>query len=197
MADIDTLQTLLRLKDETRTGWDLRNIQDPEHVADHSWGTALLVLLYADQANINTDKAVKMAIVHDIGEAETGDIATRANAEKQRMSSEKKQQEEQTAVANMMQRLGRDDLFTLWKEYEARETAEAQFVKDMDLIDMCLQALIYERQERYDPDEDNEHFEEYEHLDEFFATTEPRLRTEVGKTCFEEIKEAYNEEKTG
>lgn len=64
----------------------------------------------------------------------------------------------------------------------------------MDLIDNCLQALKYERQDRYDGEEGNENFTEYEHLDEFFATAEPRIRTNTGKSLFTEIKSQYDQQ---
>lgn len=35
-------------------------------------------------------------------------------------------------------------LKSLWDEYEARETAESKFVKDLDLYELCVQAVEYE-----------------------------------------------------
>jgi putative hydrolase of HD superfamily len=88
-----------------------------------------------------------------------------------------------------------DRIRELWEEYEARETPEARFVKDMDLIDMALQALLYETEQRYDPDADNPHFNEYDHLDEFMVSAEDRLRSETAKELFEEIEQRYKETK--
>lgn len=70
----------------------------------------------------------------------------------------------------------------------------AQFVKEMDLVDNCLQALKYERQNRYDEAEANDHFTEFENLDEFFATAGPRFQTEVGQNLFERIQSEYERE---
>jgi len=42
-----------RLKDTVRAGWVLRGIRDPESVADHSWGTALLCMIYGPSAGID------------------------------------------------------------------------------------------------------------------------------------------------
>jgi putative hydrolase of HD superfamily len=36
-------------------------------------------------------------------------------------------------------------IHSLWHEYEQRQTREARFVKDLDLIEMALQASEYER----------------------------------------------------
>ena len=78
-----------------------------------------------------------------------------------------------------------------WDEYEARETPEARFVKEMDLIDMCLQALAYGRDDRSDPAAGAPAFEAYDRLDEFFATAESRLRTDLGRALFEAIERRY------
>ncbi|ELY70871.1 HD domain-containing protein [Natrinema versiforme] len=201
---IDALLEALELKDERRTGWVLRGIESPESVAAHTWGTATLCLLYADRAegDVDRDRAVSMALVHDLGEARTGDIATRADDDTQRVSGEEKVALERAAVTDLFAPFesgngdrDRDrDLESLWEEYEARETPTAQFVKDMDLLDNCLQALKYERGDRYDETEPNDAFSQYENLDEFFATAAPRVRTAIGETLFAEIKARYEQE---
>ena len=68
----------------------------------------------------------------------------------------------------------------LWDEYEAAETNEARFVRDMNLVDMCLQALCYERDHRYDAATDYANQGGYHRLDEFFATAAPRITTALG-----------------
>ncbi|MFB6175259.1 MAG: HD domain-containing protein [Candidatus Nanohalobium sp.] len=192
---IEGLLKALQLKDEVRTGWELRNIEDPESVADHSWGVAFLTLFYADEADVDVEKALKIAVVHDIAEAETGDLVTRAIDEKQDVDEEEKEEMEKEVVEELSGLLESGELEQLWKEYEERESREAKFVKDMDMIDMCLQALKYEKEGSYDPEEENENFQEYERLDEFFATTEPRLNTELGERLFNEIRQRYEEAK--
>jgi len=194
MKEIKGLLTALNLKDEKRTGWELRNIEDPETVADHSWGVALLTLVYSKEVGINEEKALKMALLHDIAEAETGDFVTRKIDDKQEIEKEEKEKMEKEAVEKLSGLLG-EELGEIWMEYEERETDEAKFVKDMDMIDMCLQALKYEKENRYDPEEHNENFQEYENLDEFFATTEPRITTLKGKQLFNEIRDRYQKAK--
>ncbi|AGB33018.1 metal-dependent phosphohydrolase HD sub domain protein [Natrinema pellirubrum DSM 15624] len=196
MADeLDALLEALELKDERRTGWDLRGIDSPESVAAHTWGVATLCLYYADRADgVDRDRAVSMALLHDLGEARIGDIATRAEDDNQRVDGDEKVARERDAITDLLEPFDGDEFRSLWAAYEARETQTARFVKDMDLIDNCLQALKYERGERYDETERNEAFDEYENLDEFFATAAPRLRTPVGERLFEAIKTRYERE---
>ncbi|WP_226481259.1 HD domain-containing protein [Natrinema amylolyticum] len=198
--EFDALLEAFELKDERRTGWVLRGIESPESVAAHTWGVATLCLLYADRADgdVDRERAVSMALVHDLAEARTGDIATRADDGDQRVSGEEKADRERTAITNLLEPFGGAesdvDARSLWVEYEARETPTARFVKDMDLVDNCLQALKYERESRYDDTDENDAFDRYENLDEFFATAAPRLRTGIGETLFEEVKTQYERE---
>ena len=189
VSDLETVLRALALKEESRTGWELRGVEDPESVADHTWGVSLLCLLYGGRAGIDVDRALRMAVVHDLAEAETGDFATRADPNADTIDPEEKLRREREAIGELLEPFG-DDLRDLWEEYEARETPEARFVKDMDLVDMCLQAVRYERERRYDADE-SEHFEAYDRLDEFFATAEPRIRTDVGRALLEDARERY------
>ncbi len=195
MKELDFLLTALELKDEKRTGWELRNIEQPETVAGHSWGVSLLTLIYSEKNDIDQEKAVKMSIVHDLAEAEVGDIAKRAVDVEQKIPEKEKEVLEKETMNKFSEKLESREIIELWEEYENRETDEAKFVKDMDLIDLCLQALKYELQERYNKDEENENFQSYSDLDEFFATTQPRLRTDTGKEIFEEVKKRYEKAK--
>ncbi|WP_254522755.1 HD domain-containing protein [Natrinema caseinilyticum] len=198
VTELDALLEVLELKDERRTGWVLRGIENPESVAAHTWGTALLCLLYADRTEgaVDRDRAISMALVHDLAEARTGDFATRADDENQRVTAAEKAALEREAITALLDPFrDRDrDTLSLWEEYEARRTPTAQFVKDMDLIDNCLQALAYERTDRYDAADTSDAFSRFENVDEFFATAAPRIRTEIGDALFETIKARYERE---
>ena len=183
-----------RLKDETRTGWSLRGVEAPESVADHSWGTAYLVLLYAEEAGADRARAIEIALVHDIAEAITGDIPTRVRSMNERERADAKAHAESQAIRRLVATYSeqrRDRVIALWSEYEARATLEARLVRDMNLIDMCLQAFVYESAGRY-ADGPSEHFPDFAGLDEFFATTSPRLDLPIARALFAELLELYN-----
>lgn len=170
---IDRLLGAFRLKDEVRTGWLKRDVEKPESVASHSWGTALLCMLYGREAGVDVARAIEMALVHDLPEAEVGDIPRGSDVGKEAL--------EKLAMEEVS--LGETSK-ALWEEYRGGATPEASFVKDMDLCDMCLQALFYELEDRYPSEGD---------LREFFETSEPRLSTETGRRLFGEIEEIYAE----
>ncbi|MFW5744969.1 MAG: HD domain-containing protein [Spirochaetota bacterium] len=191
---IDAVIEAYRLKDQVRTGWRMRGVGDPESVADHSWGTAYLVLLFADEAGIDRAAALEVATVHDLAEAITGDVATRVREMNDAELASAKRAREEAAVHELTRAYtapAADRVRARWREYEERATPEARFVRDMNLIDMCVQAYRYESDGRYDPDAPNRHFPDYVGLDEFFATTRPRLTTRLGRELFIGLVERY------
>lgn len=197
-ALIDALETMIRLKEVRRTGWVLRGVTDAESVADHAWGTAQLCLALAPE-DVNVARAVMIALVHDLAEVVTGDIPRRAAPGAQHPSPETKEAMERRAL-HAMAGEERDGFFPrgrlrqirhLWEEYAAGTSREAQFVRDMNLIDMCLQAVIYEGDRRYDPAAGREHFPDYEALDEFFETCRDRFSTDTGRKLYQALLLRY------
>jgi putative hydrolase of HD superfamily len=193
---LDALLEAYALKDERRTGWQLRGVDEPESVAAHAWGVAYLVLALGDRfredlPGLDLDRALRLAVVHDVAEAETGDVATRADSTADTVDRDAKETAERAAMAGLAGPLP-DRVRDAWEAYESRESPEAVFVKECDLLDVCLQAVVYERGDRYDPaDGDPDAFREYDDIDEFFVTTEPRLRTETGRALFARLRDRY------
>lgn len=182
------------LKDVERAGWVLRGVHVPESVADHSFGTALLCLLYAEEASVERERALAIALVHDLAEAVTGDLVARADPADREVSLAEKARAE---VAAMNALPGGDSVLDLWLEYERSSTPEALFVRDMNLIDMCLQALRYEAGRRYDPGRPVPSSGGYVHLDEFFVSAQARLTTAIGRRLFGSLQQAYEEVRRG
>ena len=196
MAKLDYLLHAYRLKEEPRAGWLLRGVQAPESVAGHSWGTALLCLLFADEAGVDVREALEIALLHDLAEAEIGDVPSLADESARPMQQQEKARREAEAMAHLEATWPGGParhVHARWRAYEHRTGPAAVFVRDMNLIDLCLQALIYERDGRYDPEADLPAFARHPHLDEFFATAEARLESPFGRALFGEVAAAYRE----
>ncbi|TKX63455.1 HD domain-containing protein [Halorubrum sp. ASP1] len=198
----DAVLAAYDLKDERRTGWQLRGVDAPKSVAAHSWGVAYLVVTLGDRfredlPGVDLDRALRLAVVHDVAEAETGDVATRADSTADAVDRGAKAAAEREAMSDLAGPLP-ERVADAWEAYEARESPEAVLVKECDLLDVCLQALLYERDDRYDPERgEPDAFREYDGLDEFFATAEPRLRTEAGRELFAAVRERYRAARDG
>lgn len=197
MSRIEFLLQVFELNDETRTGWERRGIENSQRVAGHAWGVVLLTMLFAEKCEgVDPDRALKMAIVHDIPESKVGDIAI--GEVHQDISISEKVEQEEEAMNELVNMAGEDvpqvkDIQTLWLEFEKGDTVESRFVRDMDIIDMCLMALKYEREGRYDESMSPEG--EYEHLDGFFATARNEISSNAGEQLLQEIESKYEEAK--
>lgn len=138
--NLDELHTLyehiVRLKKLKRAGWVRNNIEAPESVADHSFALAVLTLHYAEKLNLDTYKAVTIAVLHDIGESVIGDITPHDG-----VKGEDKTQKESAAVREI---LNNDDLYQLWLDFEQGRTAEGRLVRQLDKIEAFLQAKSYQ-----------------------------------------------------
>lgn len=194
MTELGYLLHAYRLKDRPRAGWRLRGVEDGESVADHTWGTALLCLLYAEAAGVDRLAALEIAVLHDLAEAEIGDLPSLADPAERPVDEAEKARLEREAM-DALERFwpgapGRR-VRARWQAYEDRDGTAARFVRDMNLLDMCLQALIYEREGRYDPDAELPAFGRHPHLDEFFASAEARVATPFGRARVQEVAAAY------
>lgn len=193
---VEGLIELMRLKDVTRTGWELRGIIEPESVADHSWGTALLVSRFSGEAGVESERALRMAVIHDLIEVRVGDIPRRVDPRVQRVSEEEKRRREERSARELAEELAWPELEFLWREYDEGESAEARFVRDMNLLDMVLQATLYTADGRWDGRRGAESFPTFDGLDEFFETSRPRIATEIGERLYREVEEIYERSKS-
>jgi len=137
---IEFLRKVGDLKRIPRTGWVQAGIKEPESVADHSFRTALLAMVLSDQMGLDTEKVVRMALIHDLAESKTGDLTP---SQKPNDHSEN----ESNAMAGILSLLpeGLETRYMgLWEEYETKETPEARLVHNADRIEMLVQALEYE-----------------------------------------------------
>ena len=147
---IQYLRLVGLLKDLPRTGWVRKGVDTPETVSGHMYRMSLAALALAESEGLDAKRCVRMALVHDLAEAEVGDICPHDP-----VSSEEKHRLERESMVGVRALLNDanlagpgEEILELWDEYEAQETPEARFVKDLDKFDMILQAAEYEHNGR-------------------------------------------------
>jgi putative hydrolase of HD superfamily len=140
------LLNFYNLKDEERAWIELFGISNGESVSGHSWNVAFLTLLFGMEKDVDTLNSLKMSIIHDLAEAETGDIINRAKDSRREITEEEKHHREKEFWNKIGNKEDFEELHELWQESEDRETVEAKIVKDMDLLDLCLQAVKYQKE---------------------------------------------------
>jgi putative hydrolase of HD superfamily len=140
------LEAVMGLKDVERTGWVERKVRNPETSSDHSLMVSLMVLVLGRDRKLDLDRALRMALVHDLPESITGDIISKDNWEEGgSMWDAEKIRLERKAMEKLASLSGDKEMLELWEEFEARETEEARFVKDADRLATILQAIEYKR----------------------------------------------------
>jgi len=149
---LNFLLEVFKLKDVERTGWVNAKVKKPESVADHSWGVALLALIFSKKMKLNLEKCLKMALIHDINEIYTKDIALQPE-DRGTIKEEKKKEIERNAMKKVLSFLPnsiKKDWERVWNELEVRKTKEAKVVRNLDKLDMAIQALIYKKRTKKD-----------------------------------------------
>jgi putative hydrolase of HD superfamily len=131
------------LKKLKRTGWLLRGVPVPESIADHSFRTALITMLLGDKlrkegVEIDVERAVKIALIHDLGEARITDIPLPAQRYFDKVEGERR------AISEMLGENGLGEYAQLFDEYENESTLEGRLVRFTDRLEMLIQAIEYE-----------------------------------------------------
>jgi putative hydrolase of HD superfamily len=137
-----------RLKRVDRTGWGLRvGIEDAESVADHTFRTALIAMVIADSRKLDTEKVIRMALIHDLGEAIIGDWDALKTKNEGRV--EEKQKKEDEALRRILSALPKElegKYESIWEELAAGETQESKLIKQVDRLELLLQSVEYEKE---------------------------------------------------
>jgi len=157
------------LKRTPRTGWQFLSGAEGESVADHSFRVAMIAFVLArlGDDDVDADHVLRLALVHDLPEARTGDLNY--------MNQKYVQADEERAAADMVRGLPfSDELDALLDEYRAEKTTESIMAHDADQLELLLQLI--------------------EHRDAGVPSTEDwvpfvlkRLRTDGGKRLAQSI----------
>ena len=145
-----------RLKAERRKGWVQKlRVKDAESVADHSFRVALMSMVYSDLKGLDTARVMKIALLHDLPEALVGDSMPGELPRRAKLVKER------AALARLLKGFSsqlRSEYKDLWEEYVKGSTPEADLVKQVDKLELILQAREYALR-GYDADVANEFVE--------------------------------------
>ncbi len=161
---IESLAVAERLKDATRHCYTSGGRR--ESVAEHSWRMTLMAYFVSDEfPEADLEKIFKMCLIHDLGEAFTGDIPTfEKTAENEKA--------EEMLLCDWVKKLPEpfcSEMAELYKEMAERKTLESKIYKAMDSLEALIQhnesdistwiSLEYELQMTYGNDKTD--FSEY------------------------------------
>lgn len=171
---MDVLEFLLevgKLKKMPRFYWMIRGIDKPETVASHIFTLSFMAWIMGSKINkFNIEKLLKMTLFHEMSAVYAGDI-TRYNRVLSNSSKEKGEilekwirlsqrekaknfsaslEKEERALKKLVSSLKKPlqkEIVYLWKEYKTKGSPEAQFLSQLDVLCVLLQALLYAKEE--------------------------------------------------
>ena len=131
---LEILEVAERLKDATRHCYTSKGRH--ESVAEHSWMMTLMAFFLREEfPDVNMDKVIEMCIIHDLGEAFTGDIP----------AFDKTSADEETEEALLYGWVKSlpdpfaGKMLALYEEMAKRETKEAKVYKAIDGLEAVIQ----------------------------------------------------------
>lgn len=115
-----------------------------ENDAEHSWSLAIMAFLFAEYMEDEVDilKVMKMVLIHDLVEIYAGDTFCFDV-----VGMEDKEEREQASADKIFGLLASDqgqELRTLWEEFEACETREAEYAAMLDRLQPLIMNYVNE-----------------------------------------------------
>jgi len=158
--------------------------------ASHSWRTALMSFILAGELGLNLDseKVLKMAIVHDIVEAEVGNIDYISLAAGSISKTEQKRLEEKAInkLTQALPEISRKEIYNLWTEFDKGETKESKYVRAVNKLETLVYLLEVGYKHYSNPELIFDYLKsaagEFPELKGIFAEVENELKKEVAKS---------------
>ena len=174
---INFLLFVEKLKEQKRKGWLIKtNQKETESIADHSYATAMIGMIVGDYLRLDTNKIIRMALLHDLCEAIIGDQIPNENPHKEN--------QENNAILKILSTLPeeiKNRYIRIWNEFKNCETKESQIVHEIDKLELILQAGIYRKSMKD------------ESLNEFFQSAESNIDSEFNKEFMNFIFKYFKE----
>ncbi len=132
IREIDKLKYIFR---KTK----LINSDRPENDAEHSWHLAMMAFVLAGHANepIDLEKVMKMVLIHDIVEIDSGDVFAYDTTK----SHDNFDEELKAArrIFGILPEEQAEEFINLWIEFEEMKTPESKFARALDRLEPLLQ----------------------------------------------------------
>jgi 5'-deoxynucleotidase YfbR-like HD superfamily hydrolase len=179
---LNFLRAAERLKTVVRSGWTSDG--QPESVAEHTWRLCLMAMvLYNNSPGIDLARLLKMCLIHDLGEAIGGDVPAplqQAGAPK----SGRERADLMELIASLPEGL-RDEIVSLWDEYEAASSPEARVAKGLDKLETILQHTQGKNPADFDYAFNLAYGQQYTSADPVLAALRARLDQETARRAEE------------
>jgi putative hydrolase of HD superfamily len=130
------------LKLTVRTGWKMRQIEKGETIGSHSFSVSLLAWIFSNERGLNSNKVIKLALVHELLEGIIGDIPAFTEKHKHKRKLEEKALPE---LEKILPKEIKDEIISLVKELIEGKTIESKIVIQADRLDTLFQLYFYKK----------------------------------------------------
>lgn len=162
-----------QLKKIDRSGWDSKvGVKNPESVADHIFRSAVLAMVFGDIKNLDTERMMRMALLHELEEIIIGDLVPEEQRKIPNLQ-EKKLEAVNKILSHLPPKI-KNKYLELWVEFEEEKSEEAKIVKELEKLELAIQAMEYEKEGYKRKD-----------LNEFYEFVKVRLKNLEIKRMFE------------
>ena len=171
---LDFFKTAANLKNIPRQGWvDKLSIDNPESVSDHSYSMAVIGMVISDLENHDSEKILKMILLHDLAESKIGDLTPGQLGKKEKIDLENNAFYK---IIEVLPEMIKSQYLKIWNEYQENISPESKLVHQIDKLEMALQAKLYQN---------NGHA--YEKLESFFESAKAGITNPKLKEIFTKI----------
>ena len=157
-----------KLKKMPRRGWVIRDIKNPESIAEHTFRVAIMGWFLGEEKkkDFDIEKIIKMALIHDLCEVYAGDTTPydsilpkgkkkrrelmktwpRFSEKEKKNLADKKYKKEKEGLEKLIKDLPpklKHQVKMLWLDYERGLSPEGRFFKQTDRVESFLQAVEY------------------------------------------------------
>lgn len=163
-----------KLKRVKRKGISFYGVKTPDSATDHTYRIAIMVWILGKGKKINLEKALKIALIHDICKILTGDITPydgllpknkkerdefvrrwrRFPLNKKEKICVAKFKKEYSALKKLTVELPKKlkkEIKNIWLDYQKGGSSEAKFVLQLDMVENLLEALEWHKKNKKFP----------------------------------------------
>ena len=132
IKEIDKLKYIFR---KTK----LINSDRPENDAEHSWHLAVMAIVLAEHSNEPVDlaKVMKMVLIHDIVEIDSGDVFAYDTVKSHDNFDEELKAAKR--IFGILPNEQAEEFINIWIEFEEMKTPESKFARALDRLEPLLQ----------------------------------------------------------
>jgi putative hydrolase of HD superfamily len=181
---IEFMKLVSSLKELQRTGWKQHGVTGIiDTTASHTFGVIFLSWLFAKDGHVDTEKVLKLALLHDFVESVIGDLTPE---ESERIDRDRLEESGLNTAEERLPPPLTEEVRSLIEEFRKGVSEEARMVRVCDKLETLFQAYFYRGANRLSEAS----------FREFFSYAEETCKEGLGRELLDEIQDAAKEQRS-